>query len=278
MIYQKIRILARMIVKFFNFRVCRHLNGVSVNIPVLAGIGMSNIKIAKHETFLNALIKSYYAGEDDVFLDVGVNIGQTLLKFKTLFPNGAYVGIEPNPNCVFYVNYLINANGWKDCTVVTIGVGHENKLMPLYFDRKDIVSAQASATFIRNYRPSTSHNVGLMLPCVRLDDYLSMATTRRIKLVKIDVEGGEVFALEGMKAIISKDKPTIVVEVLPAKSHSESRELRMKMNVKMNNLIQELNYKVFGINEGNYSFSLIPMNEIPSDKSDLSNYNYLLIP
>ena len=41
------------------------------------------------------------------FIDVGVNVGQTLLKLKSISSEINYLGFEPNPNCVNYLKNLI---------------------------------------------------------------------------------------------------------------------------------------------------------------------------
>ena len=38
--------------------------------------------------------------ENKKFIDVGVNIGQTLLKLKSVSSEIDYIGFEPNPICV----------------------------------------------------------------------------------------------------------------------------------------------------------------------------------
>ncbi len=95
-------------------------------------------------------------------------------------------------------------------------------------------------------------------------------------LIKIDIEGGELSALLGMKKTITSHKPFIIIEVLPA--NRENITMRQEMNRKINETIASLNYKIYNIKEGNYSFELVLLSEIPAEKYDLKNYNYLLIP
>lgn len=35
------------------------------------------------------------------FIDIGVNVGQTLLNINSIDINSGYIGFEPNSNCVF---------------------------------------------------------------------------------------------------------------------------------------------------------------------------------
>lgn len=258
-----------------NFYVPVRLNGKWVKIPVVNLVGITHLKVSGFETFMNAVIRDFYTG--GVFLDVGVNVGQTLLKFKTIYPSGEYFGFEPNPNCLFYLYRLISLNRWTQCTVVPAGLAESNKFARLFLNAPDIKSIQASATFVQDYRISTSIDPGLVLPCIRLDDYIdSFFSDIKISLVKIDIEGGELAALEGMSQLIRRDFPIIIVESLPA--NRENGELRKKLLRGLNDLVRHLGYSVSRVIEGEQNYSLENINEIPEDKSDLNNYNYLLVP
>ena len=54
------------------------------------------------------------------FVDVGVNIGQTLLKAHAVFGEVNYIGFEPNPTCINYVQEMIRQNGFKQTELIPI--------------------------------------------------------------------------------------------------------------------------------------------------------------
>ena len=59
------------------------------------------------EPWMNSVLKDVFKVCEGTFLDIGVNLGQTLLHVKTLEPARKYIGFEPNPTCCFYANSLI---------------------------------------------------------------------------------------------------------------------------------------------------------------------------
>ena len=56
------------------------------------------------------LIKRLVSPDDGAFIDVGANVGQTLLDILSSHPTAQYIGFEPNPSCVFYLQSLIKLN------------------------------------------------------------------------------------------------------------------------------------------------------------------------
>lgn len=75
------------------------INGKKVNIPVINKIGFGNLFI--DELWMIPLIEKLLSIKKGTFIDIGVNIGQTLIKLKSIDPEINYIGFEPNPMCVF---------------------------------------------------------------------------------------------------------------------------------------------------------------------------------
>ena len=257
----------------FHYRVC--INEKRISVPITGGVGFGNIRIPHHETWMNAVLRDFYKNKG-LFVDVGINLGQTLIKFKSLHKNGRYLGFEPNPNCVAYCSRLIKLNDWKAVKIACLGLAERSSVLPMFFDNEDTTSTQCSATFVEGYRPSTNKQVGLYMPVLNLDNFASTLISEQVELIKIDVEGGELFVLEGMYRFIQDHRPRIIVEVLPASR--ENRALRKELNEKINALIKSLEYDIFGIGEGDNVYTLKYMNQIPVEKEELLNYNYLLAP
>ena len=80
-----------------------------------------------------------------LFLDVGANIGQTLLKLKSIEPDVLYYGFEVNPACLFYLNELIKANKFTGTSIIPVGLSDRTGLASLHFFSKNADDATASA-------------------------------------------------------------------------------------------------------------------------------------
>ena len=114
------------------------------------------------------------------------------------------------------------------------------------------------------------------MPTLNLDQFCAQVIESKVELVKIDVEGGELMVLEGMKHLLKQEKPLVVVEILPASR--ENVPLRKDLNQKINRFVRDIDFGVYEILEGDNQFGFNHIEEVPLDKVDLVNYNYLLVP
>lgn len=69
---------------------------------------------------MRELIKEMLPGTHGAFLDVGVNLGQTLMSFRSIDQERQYIGFEPNPECVAVTNRIIEINKIKDAIVIPL--------------------------------------------------------------------------------------------------------------------------------------------------------------
>ncbi len=123
------------------------------------------------------------------------------------------------------------------------------------------VSNQSNSLFLEkdkanplNHRVTTSQNKGVEVQCVDID---SFCHEEQIKptLIKIDIQGHEIFALEGAINTISKFKPDIILEI--NNNDDESNNLACW------NLLQSQGYSAFKITkEGN----LVPIKCLPQNR------------
>jgi hypothetical protein len=65
------------------------------------------------------------------------------------------------------------------------------------------------------YTGNAAAGTAVVVPCTTLDDLCRERNVRRVRLVKVDVEGAEMFVLRGMKRIMREMRPLIVLELHP---------------------------------------------------------------
>ncbi|MDB5801558.1 MAG: hypothetical protein JWL63_2497 [Rhodocyclales bacterium] len=177
---------------------------------LVAGIHEGQFLQPLFDHFLVAY-KSRFANE--VALDVGANIGNHSLFFSRYFHS--VLAVEPNP---FTLNVL-RANAalsGADIRVMPMGFAAEDGVLDFFSNRQGNLGASG---FAFAGGPTGSSN-GDRIECqVRrgdsaLAEVLAGGDTRRIGLVKLDVEGAELSALRGLTECLAQHKPFVIFESL----------------------------------------------------------------
>ncbi len=94
---------------------------------MIDGIGYDHCKAKAHVEVVDFFLQQIFPRVRGTFIDVGANIGQTLLKVVTMDPNRDYLGFEVSPFCNHYLDELITINGLSRCLVVPIGLSDKLK-------------------------------------------------------------------------------------------------------------------------------------------------------
>src|SRR6202012_2839597 len=118
---QIIRALKKLkMLPYVNFLVNYKYNSVSYKVPVLQNVGYGIMRQDFANSWLICLFKKMPGIDKDVtIIDIGVNLGQTLLGIKTISNRRIkYIGFEPNPMCVYYAEKLIDYNNFKNCQII----------------------------------------------------------------------------------------------------------------------------------------------------------------
>lgn len=131
-----------------------------------------------------------------LFFDIGANIGNHCVQFKYHFPDIEIWAFEP-----YLENYLLlkqNTKLYSDVKCFNIGIGSTNSMVHF----SDGSPENSGVVHIVNQ----SNNINLVL---KLD---SLLLDKPVSFIKIDIEGHEYSAFEGMLNLIKKDKPMIWLE------------------------------------------------------------------
>lgn len=237
-----------------NFNTSLNLNNKRFRIPVIHNMGFENTKIKPD--FIFNLFRSVKMSDKGCFLDIGVNVGQTLLKFRSCRDN-AYIGFEPNPSCVYYLNNLISANKMQQATIIPVGLSSSNTVVS-FFQKSD---ADTAGTMVNDLRPDyySAEDINY-IPVYTLDS-LDVLSGRKVELIKIDVEGAESEVLAGMTGVIKEHRPAIICEVLD--SHTEANIAIMQPRAdKLAATVHSLDYKIYRLDHSMGSIKHEEVSEI----------------
>ena len=142
-----------------------------------------------------------------IFIDVGANIGyMSLLAAQAVGPTGHVLALEPNPDTFRRLqrNIALSKAAQVRCIQVAAGAGKGTATL---FDESRGNSGGASI------RPSKATE-GIEVEVVALDDCYADLGWPLPDLIKIDVEGAEYAALQGMRQMLSRPNgPNVICEI-----------------------------------------------------------------
>jgi FkbM family methyltransferase len=253
----------------FNFSVRGNWLGQPVTIPLVFGNGIQHLHSS--ERWMYDVLRTLLGRTPGAFVDVGANIGQTLLKVKMADGNRAYYGFEPNPAAVAYLQQLTTRNRFTNVTVFPIGLSDHTAVVTLFL--KDDVDP--SASIVAGFRRRERYSITRGASVHRGDEVLGHIADLRIGILKIDVEGAELDVIAGLAQTISRDQPFIICEVLPVYDPAnEQGRLRVSRQRALSALLATLHYDLYRAN-GHGAFEKI--DDFVVD-SDITRSNYLFVP
>jgi len=259
-------------VSVLNVNIRRRINGKSVRVPLVKGMKVG----VSAEPWMTDVLENLLRHQPGAFVDVGMNMGQTLIKVKLSDPARQYVGFEPNPICAFYVNELIKANQYTNCFVISAGLFPKPGILrlDLYSDNE----TDSSASLIDGYRQNKGVVQRKYVPVIDFDSALeALEIEGRIGIIKVDVEGAEPEVLDSMHDAIRSHRPILLIEILPV--YSEENAMRLARQTEIENKIHELDYKRYRILKSEDSrFSGLEEARSVGIHSDLRMCDYVAIP
>jgi FkbM family methyltransferase len=147
------------------------------------------------ESWMEDYIKKY-CKKDAIALDIGAHIGIHTRRMAQY--SGMVIAFEPNPE--IYNILLENTRNIPNIQIFNKAVNRNNGVVQFW--AKDMnCQSEIVETF------ETKLNVS----SIALDSFLQHVPMP-ISFIKIDIEGHEISAFEGMKALIQRYKPVIVFE------------------------------------------------------------------
>lgn len=168
-------------------------------------------------TWKTQLIATVLCHRRGAFIDVGANVGQTLLDFLQAPVRSTYLGFEPNPTCFQHLRELLALNHLDSCRVYPAALFDRTGVETLHLFGGD---TDPGASILSTLRPDR-HIHTLPVCAYRFDDLRDIVPEPEIALVKIDVEGAELEVLHGMQNTLREKRPWILCEVLHRDERSD---------------------------------------------------------
>lgn len=268
-----IRVLNKLgLLQQFNVAGSLVINKKRFQIPIIQNLGYDNLFMS--EPWMLEVLKIVFSIDKGKFVDVGVNIGQTLLKVKSVVPDIPYIGFEPNPVCVYYSGKLVKVNRIADVKIYPLAISSSSGIGELnYYYDSDTDSA---ASVVTNFRLDQKIVRSEFIVKSSLDAIKDFIDLQDLSVLKIDVEGAEFEVITAFRDEISAWKPIILMEILPAYSSANTDRISNQNSIVQ--ILRELDYSMFRIKKSDGN--LKDLNEITDIEihSDLDACDYVMVP
>ncbi|HEV8229082.1 MAG TPA: FkbM family methyltransferase [Candidatus Limnocylindria bacterium] len=144
---------------------------------------------------LQTSVVKEHVGPGDTVVDVGAHIGYYTLIFARLVgAKGRVFAFEPDPENFALLGKNVRLNGYTNVVIEPKAVSSRTEASRLFVD--------PGTANRRMFFPDESGR-SVAIDAVRLDDYFG--PDQRVDFLKIDIEGFEVAALEGMSRLIARN-------------------------------------------------------------------------
>lgn len=204
--------------KIFRVGYFLRILNTTFKIPILedkAGFG-SHFRV--QEPFILHFLYKQYSHLNFSFLDVGVNIGQTLLKVKSVSPECNYIGFEPSGLCSYYTSRLIKINNIRNAYLIRVALSDTNSIIKL----KGFAEGDTRASILPGFITPANGSYSEVVPTITLDSIKDKIELQYKEVIlKIDVEGAEELVLNGAVEFIKFYSPVIIFENLPHHNKAE---------------------------------------------------------
>jgi FkbM family methyltransferase len=251
-----------------NFTIHTSIGRRRFAVPIVFGCGVADG--ATRETWLNDILRRCFERRAGAFVDVGANLGQTLLKVRALDPDRPYYGFEPHPFCCHYLRELVARNALRACAIVPVALADRVTVTPLL----STGATDTWATIVDGFRPSARYSRADPVPVFDGDSVLRQLAAPPVACIKIDAEGAELDVLRGLQQTIARDRPYILCEILPVHNPATPQgALRLSRQDQLFEFITSHGYRLYRVSTNRPT----PITAI-GIHDDVSMSNYVLVP
>lgn len=153
-----------------------------------------------------------------VFLDIGAHVGH--YSVRAAAAGCTVYAVEPNPENGAQLRLNMRANKITGLTLWVVAAWDRRELLPIKGDsRMDVFRAGVGSVM----SGESQVPMGITAAGMPLDELL--AGVERVDLVKMDVEGADLRALDGMTASLERLRPELVIEDHSQYGYFEAAEL-----------------------------------------------------
>jgi FkbM family methyltransferase len=139
--------------------------------------------------------------------DIGANIGYYSLIASLKAQHGSIYAFEPYQN--HYNELLLNSslNQLNNIKALNVAVSNSKQKLQLF------VSAEDNTGMTGLAQPENFSGHTEVVNAISLDEWIKEGQLKKPDIIKMDIEGGEWIALQGMQMILRDVKPVVFIEI-----------------------------------------------------------------
>lgn len=157
-----------------------------------------------HERVESELL-SLLLREDDVFFDIGANIGWYTTLAAQILKNGKVYAFEPIDEVANAIHFNSNNNGLTNILVEKIALADFNGATNINFNKEN--------WGLSSLKVDNAGEEKISITVKRLDDFVRENKIEKITFIKCDIEGAEYLFLKGAILSLKKFSPVILMEI-----------------------------------------------------------------
>ncbi len=172
-----------------------------------------------------------------IVLDIGANVGYYSILAASKAINGRVFAFEPNALLHSQIQNSLRFNNFENVQVVAAAVSNKHRQAALlYLSSADNKGMSALAT------PSNYSGQTTTIETITIDNWVADNNISRVDIIKMDIEGAETLALEGMRNTLIRFSPIVFMEVC-----DEVLQRQNSSAAAVFNFMSLLNYNAYGI-------------------------------
>jgi FkbM family methyltransferase len=163
--------------------------------------------------------------DSPTIFDIGAHRGDTVASYRSMFPNSTIYCFEP-----FSESFaILKARFQCDHKIIPLALAVSDKT-----GRREFFVNHLDATNSLLKRPSAGRRYYpkaavlkevIQVPTISLDDFMGQRSIENCELLKIDIQGGELLALEGGQKLLRERRPFLIYLEVMFIPHYEGQPL-----------------------------------------------------